>query len=206
MVKQVPGFTIDDPVENNADEDIAVRGLGQASGNVLLNGERFTSKSDTIAAQLARIDADDVIRIELVEGATLDLPGLSGRIANVVALNSGGISGQFEWWGEFRGKQGPNTLTGFIASITGSSGPFSYVLAFDTDPFNGGASGPNIVTFGDGRVEHRFNILRPKERKPKVSGSVRVDGASGWVANLSGSYLWETLRSPGNGILAAYAR
>jgi hypothetical protein len=50
MVAQIPGFAI-----NEGDQD--QRGLGQASGNVLVNGERLASKSDSLRDQLSRISA-----------------------------------------------------------------------------------------------------------------------------------------------------
>src|SRR5690606_12054484 len=90
MLRQIPGFTIDISIGQG-------RGLGQATGNVLLNGERIVIKAGSITDELARISAANVIRIELVEGATLNVPGLSGRVANVVARSGGGLQGQFEW-------------------------------------------------------------------------------------------------------------
>src|SRR5205085_7368715 len=67
MLGQVPGFSIRG--------DDQQRGLGEASGNVLVNGQRLTSKSDSIFDQLARIGASRVDKIEIVDGATLGIPG-----------------------------------------------------------------------------------------------------------------------------------
>src|SRR3546814_5564159 len=86
MLNQVPGFSIR--------ENDTVRGLGQATGNVLFNGARPSTKSDTIVTQLTRISAADVERIEIVDGASLDIPGLSGQVANIV-FRADGFSGQF---------------------------------------------------------------------------------------------------------------
>src|SRR5215217_1008281 len=47
MIQRVPGFTIRDAPQE--------RGLGQASANVLLNGQRIGGKSDDIVTQLGRI-------------------------------------------------------------------------------------------------------------------------------------------------------
>ena len=47
MLEEVPGFTI-------RGEDGA-RGLGQASANVLIDGERITNKSEGVFTQLSRI-------------------------------------------------------------------------------------------------------------------------------------------------------
>ena len=62
MLRQVPGFTIIEAVQE--------RGLGQASENVLLNGERIQSKSGGAVAELQKIPASNVERIEIVDAAT----------------------------------------------------------------------------------------------------------------------------------------
>src|SRR5690349_5612467 len=59
MLNNVPGFLI------RADESGA-RGLGQATDNVLVNSQRLSSKSDDLFAQLQRIPAASVVRIDIV--------------------------------------------------------------------------------------------------------------------------------------------
>ena len=51
MIEQLPGFTIDGGL------NFGNRGLGQAAGNVLLNGVRIATKSGSITDELARIPA-----------------------------------------------------------------------------------------------------------------------------------------------------
>ncbi len=81
MVRQVPGFSIS--------EGDAVRGFGGAAGNVLLNGERPSSKTGLNDA-LKRVPADSVARIELVTGASasFDMRGQS-KIVNIVMRDQG---------------------------------------------------------------------------------------------------------------------
>lgn len=76
MVQQVPGFTLT--------EGDAVRGFGGAAGNILINGERPSTKS-ALSGLLGRISAASVIRIDLVTGAssTLDMRGQT-KVVNVV--------------------------------------------------------------------------------------------------------------------------
>ena len=50
IVERVPGFTLELALEE-------VRGFGQAAGNVVINGSRPSSKSDTLQTILARIPA-----------------------------------------------------------------------------------------------------------------------------------------------------
>jgi len=69
MVRRVPGFTLD----NGEDR----RGFGGAAGNVLINGERPSSKTP-LSEQLARISARDVQSVDLYSGG-LDGADLRGQ-------------------------------------------------------------------------------------------------------------------------------
>src|SRR3954454_5093382 len=89
MLTQVPSFTI-----RSADQE---RGLGQASENVLINGQRIANKSGGAIDQLQRASAASVDRIEIVEAASLGIPGLSGQVANIILKINQKGSGQFSW-------------------------------------------------------------------------------------------------------------
>ncbi len=77
MVRQLPGFQVE-----RTDGDI--RGFGGAGGNVLINGERPSTKQE-INDVLRRIPASNVLRIEIVTSASgdLDMRGQT-KIANVI--------------------------------------------------------------------------------------------------------------------------
>ena len=87
LVRRVPGFTL----ELGSQE---VRGFGQAAGNVVINGARPSSKSDTLETILARIPASSVARVEVGPG---DLFGseYSGKaqVLNLVLTSTGGLAG-----------------------------------------------------------------------------------------------------------------
>ncbi len=77
MVRQLPGFTIDEG------EDL--RGFAATAGNVLVDGQRPATKTE-ISRELARISARDVLRIELIGAAAagdIDVRGYT-ELANVV--------------------------------------------------------------------------------------------------------------------------
>ena len=113
MLNQVPGFSI----RHNEN----LRGLRQASVNVLFNGERPSNKGDDMYTQLSRIPAGNVERIELVDGATLDIPGLSGQVANII-YRADSFSGQFSWKPEFRAHYTDPLFTRGDVSVRGRSG------------------------------------------------------------------------------------
>ena len=76
MVRQLPGFAVDDGDR--------VRGFGGAAGNVLINGQRPSTKGG-LGDVLGRIPVANVLRIEIVTGssAKLDMRGQT-KVANVI--------------------------------------------------------------------------------------------------------------------------
>lgn len=89
IVNRVPGFEIDDGE--------ALRGFGATAGNVLVNGERPSSKV-LISEQLKRISADSVVKVELISGSAsdLDVRGQT-QLVNVV-LKQANKSGSPTTW------------------------------------------------------------------------------------------------------------
>ncbi|WP_298163542.1 TonB-dependent receptor [Brevundimonas sp.] len=78
MIGRLPGFGLD-----TGDTD--TRGFAGAAGNVLIDGDRPSSKSDSLDGILRRISAASVERIELIRGGApgIDMQGRS-VVANVV--------------------------------------------------------------------------------------------------------------------------
>lgn len=180
MLQQIPGFTI-----NSQDQG---RGLGQASDNVLVNGERLTSKSDNLFNQLSRINANRVERIEIVDGTTFGIPGLSGQVANVVS-KSGGISGRFEYRVTWRPKYAEPSYFGGEVSLSGSTPRLEWTLAYTHGNGRGGAGGPGYITDGLGNVtENRDILLHFEGEFPRLASSLKWDGPGSMVASLRANY------------------
>ena len=179
MLNQVPGFTI-------AADDQG-RGLGQANVNVLINGERLALKSETIFDRLGKISASRVVRIEIVDGASLKIPGLSGQVANIVT-SGGGMSGQFNWDTRFRpGYVRPRWFGGSI-SMNGTVGTVDYTLALSNPGGTGATKGPTEITDAGGvLIEHRESHLSVVNDYPKFSGSLKWDGPGSSVGNFNAS-------------------
>lgn len=78
MLERLPGFAFDPG-------DAGVRGFGGASGNVLIDGKRPTSKQESLEAVLRRIPARSVARIDLIRPGAggVDMQGRT-LVANVV--------------------------------------------------------------------------------------------------------------------------
>ena len=182
MLNQVPGFIIREAVQE--------RGLGQASENVLLNGQRVQSKSGGAIAELQKIAASSVERIEIVDAATLDIAGLTGQVANVVTKSEKKASGQFSWRPEFRAHFTQPIYTRGDISYSGKAGPVDYTLGLDSQGSRSGAGGPTqIIDPVDGPFEFRDDVWRSNYDNPKFSGRFTLDGPGTSVGNLNLSYM-----------------
>jgi outer membrane receptor for ferrienterochelin and colicins len=180
MINRVPGFAVR--------EEDQERGLGEASGNVLINGQRLSGKSNDVVTELTRIPAANVERIEIVDAATLKVPGLTGQVANVI-VRSTGIKGQWEYRPEFRSYYTDPLFTRFAFSMSGTKGPVQYTLGLDNRGSRSGAGGPTWV-YGPDRtlVEERDEEWRGNSESPRFSSRFVLDGPGSAVGNLNVLY------------------
>jgi hypothetical protein len=183
MLNQVPGFDI-----VTGDQG---RGLGQASDNVIINGERVASKSENLFDVLQRIPANRVERIEIVDGATLGIPGLSGQVANVFTTG-GAISGRYEWRGVWRPKYAKTSYAAGEISVSGSTSRLEWSLAATHNIGRGGAGGNRgtRITDGAGNVTAVYPdvLIQFVGEFPRLSGSLKWDGPGSTVANFNANY------------------
>src|SRR5688572_26304109 len=150
VLRNVPGC----PIREATPE----RGLGTATGNVLINGQRISGKSNDVITELGRIPASNVVRIEIRDAATLDVPGLSGQIANVV-VKADSFSGQFAWRPEFRQRFTDPLLTRGEVSVSGKLGRFDYNLGLQNNSFRSGAGGRTLIYAADRTfIERRDDV------------------------------------------------
>ena len=180
MLEQVPGFVIREAVQE--------RGLGQATGNVLVNGQRLSGKSNDVLTQLSQVPAGNVVRIEIRDGATLDIPGLSGQVANVIT-KAAGISGQWEWRPDVRKYYTDPQLTRGSVSMSGTRGHVDWTLGLDNSANHSGAGGPTTIYNADGSVrELRSEEWTGEVDRPKLSAQFAYKGETGNVGNLNASW------------------
>jgi hypothetical protein len=86
MINRLPGFSFD--------RGSSARGFAGTAGNVLIDGERPPSRSDSLDSIVSRIPASSVLRIDLIRGGAdgIDMQGKT-IIANVVRKPSTGVQG-----------------------------------------------------------------------------------------------------------------
>jgi hypothetical protein len=140
MVNRLPGFVFDD--------GDSVRGFAGAAGNVLIDGQRPTSKSDDLYSVLKRIPASQVERIDIIRGAApgIDMQGKT-VIANVIRKADTGVTGVFTLSNSYLpadGRQIPGARIELADRRNGKSLEGSVQIAsFDDD---GAGDGPEVTT------------------------------------------------------------
>ena len=180
LLAQVPGFTI-----RTSDNGDVNRGLGQASENVLIGGQRIANKSGGAVDELRRLNVDNVERIEIVEAASLGIAGLSGQVANIIVKATQKASGQFEWNPDFRAHYAkPNLLNG-NASYSGKTGPVDYTLSFKNDGGRGAFGGPILISDPlGGFIESRDEVFHSESEFQTISTKFALDGPGSSTGNL----------------------
>jgi hypothetical protein len=178
MVEQIPGFQLQ--------KSDGKRGLGQGGANILINNERISGKTDA-EDQLSRITASAVVRIDIVDGASLDIPGLSGQVANIITKNTG-VSGTWEWRPQFRKHLDANLWRG-SATVSGETGNLSYSLTFRNNAFRFGNRGRENRSLANGILfETRDEDSEFSADSPGIATSLTWNPRADHIAHLNAEY------------------
>ncbi|WP_375207717.1 TonB-dependent receptor domain-containing protein [Hyphococcus sp.] len=178
MVQRVPGFQIEDGDET--------RGFGGASGNVLINGERPSAKSDTVSDILARIPAKNVTGVELLRGpfARSDLRGQT-LVANVLVETENDSTLTWESGGEAllaTGKISPFASASYVSQWK----ELEYLIGLSVERDSDLLDGMELLLDGEGRMlEAREEIEREQGREIVLNLGGQFDLAGGRV-NING--------------------
>jgi outer membrane receptor protein involved in Fe transport len=165
IARQVPGFNLD---LGNTD----VRGFAGAVGNVVINGARPSSKSESLETVLARIPASRVTRVEVGPG---DLYGADyaakGQVLNIMLSAASGFDGEISASANrhFTGQVTPNAdITTLFKrgdssfNVSAGTGRNDYTEEGTDDFFD--------APTGD-LLEHRRKINTIRQHDPFISGS-----------------------------------
>jgi hypothetical protein len=165
IARQVPGFSLDIG-------DSEVRGFAGAVGNVVINGARPSSKSESLETLLSRIPASRVQRVEVGPG---DLYGADyagkGQVLNIVLSSTSGFDGEISASAtrRYNGDVIPN------ADVTAvlKRGNSTFNLSAGTGRSDITEEGfDKLFDFNTGDLlEFRRKVNTIKQRDPFISGS-----------------------------------
>jgi len=132
MLNRIPGLST--TMTGSFSTSNTSRGLGGGSGNqILINGKRVAGKANEADAQLARISASKVERIELIRGSSADLDVRGDQVVNIVlteALSSRSYSYEINT---------DRYMDGFVQpggkfSMNGQLNGLSYMVSAEAEP------------------------------------------------------------------------
>lgn len=175
MAGQIPGFLI-----SQISTD---RGLGEASQNVLINGQRITGKSNDAQTALSRIAAASVIRLEIADGATLNVSGLNGQVLNVVTRPDA-LQGNFAWRPQWRRRVDDFWINGEV-NLSGKLGKGDFTLGLaNNNGHRGGGWGYEDVRDANGdRLFLRDTRSRSQGDRPRLAGTYALKSDAGNILN-----------------------
>jgi hypothetical protein len=179
IVARVPGFSIEST-------DDGVRGFAAAAGNVVINGQRPSAKSESLDTILARIPASRVLRVEVAPGEQFGAEYAGkAQVLNLVLTAGGGLAGTIEG-GVLRDYSGKILAEGGVSALlrTGKS-TFNVALRFDNDRTT--EEGYDRVTAlpSGALVEYRRKVNRINDPNGSISASWAYDDGAFRTANLN---------------------
>lgn len=172
IARRVPGFNLE--FGNND-----VRGFGGAAGNVVINGARPSSKSESLESILSRIPASSVTRVEVGPG---DLFGAEyagkNQVLNIVMSTTGGIDGNVT--ASVRRLYTGTIVPNASASALIRKGASTINLSAGAGNYLGLEEGTDTLVFLDTGepLEFRRKYNSYFDRNPNVSASWALERAS----------------------------
>ncbi len=171
MIRQTPGFVFDEG-------DVELRGFTGAVGNVLIDGERLSAKSQLLSDVLARVPASEVVRIEILRGTEVagDASG-AAVLANVVRTRTAN-NGTWSLGPEVT-NQKKLAPTGSLA-WSGRSDATQYSLGANMYTHDHEAGDTREVTDGTGTVvAQRRGAVPHEDGEYALNGQVSFPAGSG---------------------------
>jgi outer membrane receptor protein involved in Fe transport len=183
MLARIPGFALD--------TGDSVRGFEGAAGNVIVDGQRPTSKTDNLEEILRRVPISQIERIDIIRGGApgIDMQGKT-VIANVIKKSGGGWRGLYAvannhlWDGR--------NMHGMRVELSGGDGVRTWeaLARYGYGNDDGGQFGPRVRFRPDGTIiregRHQSEadglqqILSGAYSQPLLGGRVSVNGRLFW--------------------------
>lgn len=179
IVNRIPGFSLD---QGNTD----LRGFSGTAGNVLIDGQRPSSKSESLEQTLAKIPASRVDRVDVSGGDAFgaEYAGKS-QVANVILKAGGGTAGNISLSAKrsFNGHVSPNAS----GSVQLTRGPSTFSLSAATgrnDIFEKGFDRLTDPDSGD-LIEFRRKYNLIYDHDPYVAANWALDQGGNRSAHLN---------------------
>lgn len=165
------------------------RGFGNTGDQVLINGRRVSGKSNDVDSVLDRIQARQVIRIEVIRGTVEGLDVRSeGRVVNVVLAET--LSSSYGAWQAGLDNYGDGHYGGSgELSYSGDISSLSYMLSLEADLRKNLNRGTDLFhTPGNVLFERQSESSLSQSQETLLSGNTSYTFMNGDILNLNFLY------------------
>ena len=172
IARLVPGFNLDLG-------DVEVRGFAQAAGNVVINGQRPSSKSESLTSVLRNIPSRQVVRVEVGPGTLYGAEyATRSQVLNVILSEVSGIDGNVT--GSIRRLYTGRIVPDLSASAIIRRGEHSLNLSAGTSNVLNLEEGTDLLTNPEtgAFIEHRRKHNSYRDFNPFISANWAFEQAS----------------------------
>jgi len=180
MLRWIPGVA-DIVPQDGSSSGSDQRGFGSGGDQVLLNGKRLSGKSNDIAAALARIQAQEVERVEVIRGTASGLDVRSdGLLVNVI-LRKGARRSSGSWQIHAGDYSAAGVLPDGLVSYSSGFERFSYLASLEFGPFNRADTELRDDLFVP--VDPAEPVERIRRTIPDRQANLRFNASGSWQIN-----------------------
>ena len=177
--------------EREADKSLGTgasqRGFGSSGDQILIDGKRLAGKDNNIDDTLARINASNVVKIDLIRGAAAGLDVQSEGLVINISLAKGASSSSTFWKVGGRANIGDDLGHSLTLSHSGSVGRFDYTATLESNRnFIIKYRNDDYIYDASGVISRRLNATTPNRQDDhKISGNISYNFEDGSLFRLN---------------------
>jgi hypothetical protein len=204
QIERIPG--LQEVLEQDGEDE---RGFGNAGAQILINGKRLSGKSNDIGSALERIQARQVVRIEVIRGTVAGLDVRSqGRVVNIV-LDGELVTGVGSWQANVEDYSDSSWGGGGEVSYSGDVGALNYLVSANAGTRKNLEDRTDLfLSPGAAPFERQIETYRERSDEYALTSNTSYAFANGDLLNLNGRYANgdETVREASDRFLLAALR
>lgn len=135
MLRWIPG-TADIVPQDGSGGGNQQRGFGSGGDQILINGKRLSGKSNNISSALARIQAEAVIRVEVIRGTAEGLDVRSDGLLINVVIDAKADTGTGSWQVHVGDYSGAGVHYDGLVSYSRGFERFAFLVSVELGPYN----------------------------------------------------------------------
>ncbi|MES2626019.1 MAG: outer membrane beta-barrel protein [Pseudomonadota bacterium] len=167
------------------------RGFGNSGDQVLINGKRLSGKSNDIGSAMDRIQARQVVRIEVIRGTVSGLDVRSqGRVVNVV-LDGTLVTGLGSWQAYAEDYSDSSYGGGGEVSYSGDVGALNYLVSAQLGTRKNMEDRTDLFFTPDNLLfERQLEAERERAKEHSVTTNTSYTFGNNDILNLNGRYAY----------------